>query len=154
MPQLENPLVIVNGVVPAQGKTCDALSNIRDDMLSFAMDQRVFGPRKLLVAFGDADGAFRGLAYTARRDPIDDALTACLDFLGHGAKTAIAFLDEPAAAGQPEPQFLERFIRMRSIAAEYHMVLVDWIACDDELLRCTRAGHCEPDQWWPDFACD
>lgn len=117
--------------------------------MSLALDQRAFGPRKLWVAFGERDGTFLGLAYTRRIEPIDAAFEACLDYLGSQAATAVAFLDEAVSAGKPPSSVWERFDRLRALAVVYGVTLVDWISCDDELIRTTRAGRCKPGEWWP-----
>jgi hypothetical protein len=119
--------------------------------MAFALDQRAFGPRKLLVAFGERDGRFRGLAYTARIAPIDAAFEACLDYLGAGAATAVAFLDEAVSQGEPTKSQMKRFHRLEAMAARYGITLVDWISCDDELIRLARGGRCDPDDWWPQY---
>lgn len=140
-------LIVVNGYAPVD-QAAAAEFNLRDEMLSMALDQRAFGPGKLLVAFGDSDGTFRGLAYTDRRDPIDSAFDACLDYLGSGAATAVAFNDEPVVVGEPAPWLAERFIRMQTIAALHGVTLIDWVSCDDEYLRPTRLGQCPQEDWW------
>ena len=44
-------------------------TDLREARWSFALDQRAFGPRRPLVAFGSDDERFLGLAHTARTDP-------------------------------------------------------------------------------------
>ncbi len=140
--------MIVNGCVPNGPPDSTAL-NVRDDIWSFAMDQRAFGPRMLLVAFADADGTFRGLAYAKRREPIDLVFEACLRHLGKGAAAAVGFLDERVVAGPIAAWSTARFERLHAAAAAHGITLVDWISCDDEYLRATRAGDSGPaDTWW------
>lgn len=128
------------------------MDNLRQSVWSFALDQRAFGPRKLLVAFADEDGTFRGLAFTARTDPLDLAFDACLQYLGTGAAAAIAFCDQPVAEGDLPPEQIELFERAQVIAASYGIRLVDWIACDDDKFRSHRTppvptGELD-DEWW------
>jgi len=60
--------------------------NLREKVWSYALDQRAFGPRKMLTAFADADGLFRGIAHTDRTDPPLLALEACLSYQGIGRR--------------------------------------------------------------------
>jgi hypothetical protein len=110
-------------------------TNLRDDLWSFALDQRAFGVRKLWVAFADDDGTFRGLAYTDRREPLELRFDACLAYLGAGATVAVAFCDEPVQDGPSTPELDQRLLAMRGIAAEYGIWLADWICCDDDRFR-------------------
>src|SRR5437899_458509 len=61
---------VVDGCVPTSRDN----TNTREEALSFALDQRAFGPRRLVVAFSDRNGRFRGLAYAPRTDPPEHAL--------------------------------------------------------------------------------
>jgi hypothetical protein len=145
--------IVVDGVVPADVSVEPSpLDNLRDGVWSFALDQRAFGPRKVWVAFADEDGTFRGLAYTARTDPPDVAFDACLQYLGAGAATAIAFCDQPVTDGPPAQEDIDLFRRAQAIATAYGIRLVDWIACDDDKFRSHRAPIGRPgelgDEWW------
>jgi hypothetical protein len=152
---MSKTFIIVDGVVPVK-KT--ELDDVRTNVWSYALDQRAFGPRKLLVAFTDANGQLRVLAHANRtRRPLD-SFTACLDYLGGGAAAAVAFCDERITAGPPPPGFLARFDEARALARSYRVHLVDWFACDDEQFRAARlttlAVQEQPD-WWdvPDGYC-
>jgi hypothetical protein len=143
---MRDALVVVDGLVAAE----HADMNLRDEkeLWGYALDQRAFGPRRLLVAFADADGRLRAIAHAKRTDPIDLALRACLQHLGHGAAAAVAFNDEPVVEGPPEPGLADRFWLARTICAASGVHLVDWISCDDDLFRSTRLAL-EPDgEWW------
>ena len=89
----------VRGLVP--GKRDRTNLRTLSEAMSFCLDQRAFGPRRLLVAFANRNGRFRGLAYTRRPDPPEAALAGCIEYLGRGAKVAIVFCDEPVAWGPP-----------------------------------------------------
>lgn len=149
LPGMKQPfLIVVEGYVPTAESDLD---NLREQVLSFALDQRAFGPRKLLTAFADADGRFRGLVYAERTDPPLIALRASLDYLGIDAVAAVVFCDEPVTDQPVTPAFLQRFEEARAAAAEYGVHLVDWFGCDDELfwaarLRTYRVEE-QPD-WW------
>lgn len=139
---------IVEGYLPTEAATLD---NLREQVWSFALDQRAFGPRKLWVAFAAGDGRFRGLAYTDRTDPPELGFQACLEYLGAGAAAAIAFCDQPVTDGPPPKEFVDLFERARLIAAEYRIQLVDWIACDDDTMRSNRTSIERDqldDEWW------
>jgi hypothetical protein len=124
--------------------------NIREDWWSVALDQRVFGPRRLLVAFAERDGNVISLAHTERLDPPEDGLDPCIRHLGLGAVAAVAFCDEPVPSAPPPDDLAERFAHARAVAADWGVHLVDWIACDDELYRSTRMalGLEDMDDWW------
>lgn len=52
------------------------------------------------------------------------------------------------APGPPPAELAPRFALARSIALQYGIHLVDWIACDDDLFRSSRLAL-EPDEdWW------
>ena len=124
--------------------------NLRDDPWSMALDQRAFGPRKLLVFLTRADGQMLSVAITDRVEPIDDAFRACLIHLGGDAVAAVAYLDEPVQSGPPTTEFMHRFDRLRDVAASLGITLVEWFSCDDDAFRATRLG--DPSQpgedWW------
>lgn len=148
-----SPLIVVDGVLPADVPVEPSpLDNLRDGVWSFALDQRAFGPRKLLVVFADEDGTFRGLAYTGRTDPPEVAFDACLPYLGAGAAAAIAFCDQPVTEGPPPSEYIGLFGRAERIATSYGIRLVDWIACDDDKFRSHRAPLAPRgklgDEWW------
>jgi len=141
---MDNKLVVVEGYVA----TAKDGTDLRKDAWSFALDQRAFGPGRLLVAFADRRGRLLSLAHCSRTDPAEAAMGACIQHLGRGARAAVAFCDEPVKAGPPPPELAGRFALARLIAVPYGVHLVDWIACDDQLFRSTRFAldpHCE---WW------
>src|SRR5687768_8597591 len=112
--------IVVEALVPTDADDTD----IRREAWSFALDQRAFGPRRLLVVFADRFGRFRGLAHTPRTDPPELALACCLDRLGHGADAAVAFCDEPLRWGPPPSDLGERFATARAVCVEYGVHLV------------------------------
>jgi len=124
---------------------------VRAKVWSYAMDQRAFGPRKLMVAFTDADGQLRVLAHAKRTKQPLLTLEACLDMHGDGAAAAVVWCDERVPAGPPPPEFHRRFEHARELAASYGVHLVDWIACDDEQFRAARLMTLMVDEqpdWW------
>jgi hypothetical protein len=140
-------LVEVEGVVPTHLDD----TNLRREAWSFALDQRAFGPRKLLVAFADADGTFRGMAVTERLESPgrELAIDPCIRFLGLGASVAVAFCDEPFIMGPPPADTAARFGLACASAASYGIRLVDWFACDDDALRSFRLALHPGEPWWP-----
>jgi hypothetical protein len=135
-------------VVDGYQATAKDRMDLRRDALSLALDQRAFGPRRLVVAFSDRKGRLRALAYTRRTDPPEMCLGACVDFAGKGAAAAVAFCDEHVINGPPPPDLGERFALARSITASYGVHLVDWFACDDQLFRSTRRALDPDGEWW------
>lgn len=143
---MRDTLVVVEGVVATDRDDTD-LSSFSEAM-SIALDQRMFGPRRLLVAFADADGRFRGIAHTKRTDPFELGLRACLQYLGEGAAAAVVFNDEPVAWGEPPPGQRVRLELARLICASAGVRLVDWICCDDQLFRSTKIAFEPGTEWW------
>lgn len=135
-------LIVVDGyTVTEQDDT-----NVREEAWSLALDQRAFGPRRLLVAFADPFGRLRSLAHTPRLDVPELALGPCIEFVGRGAAAAVAFCDEPVLEGPPPDDVPMRFALARSITAAYGIHLVDWF--DDQMFRSFQlALHPEAD-WW------
>lgn len=70
-------LVVDGYVATAAHKT-----NLRYEAMTLALDQRAFGPRRLLAAFSDAEGRLLSIAHTRRTRPPELALPACIDYLG------------------------------------------------------------------------
>src|SRR5687767_12260890 len=112
---MDDTVVVVEGYVATERDDTD-LSSFREAM-GFALDQRAFGPRRLLVAFTEADGRLRAIAHTRRTDPIEIALRGCLEHLGRGAAAAVAFNDEPVHDGPPADDLAERFWLWRLMCA-------------------------------------
>lgn len=141
---MDSPLVVVDGFRAG----CRDATDLREEAWSFALDQRAFGPRRLLVAFADRRGRLRGLAHTARTSPAELALGPCIRHLGRGAAAAVAFCDEPVVFGPPPADLAARFASARSIAAANGVHLVDWFACDDDLFRSSRLALEPGSEWW------
>jgi hypothetical protein len=145
---MSTSLIVVEGFVPVAESELDDVPN---QIWSYAMDQRAFGPRKLLVVFTNAAGRLHALAHANRTDPPILAFAACLDHLGAGAAAAVALCDEPVAPGPLSIELLERFTEARALAEAYGVHLVDWIACDDEAFRAIRLLTLTPSEqpdWW------
>jgi hypothetical protein len=117
------------------------------DAWSFALDQRCFGPRRLIVVTARSDGRVLGLAHCEQTDPPEMGLKCCLACLDDGAAAAVAYSDERV---EPEPpgDLDYRFRIGRAAAAEFGVFLVDWIMCDDLYVRSMRFVLEKPDDWW------
>jgi hypothetical protein len=144
---MRDTLCVVEGYVATDLDDTD-LSSFHEAM-GFALDQRHFGPRRLVVAFAEREGRFRGIAATKRTDPIEHALRACLLYMGDGAAAAVAFNDELIDWGPPPDDLANRFWLWRAMCRASGVHLVDWISCDDQLFRSTRLAL-EPEgaEWW------
>lgn len=146
--------IVVDALVPNPDVEHDPLP---EQILGIALDQRAFGPRKLMVAFGTYDGDFLALTYAGRTQPMNAALEACLlhfDTIGRGGHThaaAVVLCDEPVKHGPPPSAFLDKFKAAQEIARRHRVHLVDWIGCDDDLFRCARRREFTPTPergWW------
>ncbi|MBA8792832.1 hypothetical protein FHX74_000426 [Friedmanniella endophytica] len=140
-------LIVVDLLAPRG----DDVVNLREDVLSLALDQRAFGPRRLLVAFGTEDGELTALAHARRTDPPDLGLEACLfewATVDLRSRTAIALSDEPVVSDQPLRPIAERLALARGLAAGFGVHLVDWIACDDQSYRSFALSVGQPEEWW------
>lgn len=139
------PAIVVDAYVISDD--ADEILNLYDDVASIAVDQRMFGPRQLLVAFGSIDGRLLGLAHTGRTDPPDVGLRCCLDhFLGHSGfeegrvALVVAASDEVLDASASPPELSVEFGLALEVCDEFDVTLIDWIACDDGLYRSSRAA--------------
>jgi hypothetical protein len=140
--------IVVDGFVTA---AADSTINLQDDVWALALDQRAFGPRRLVVHCADRAGRVVGIAHTLRTDPPERALGPCLHHVGAGAATAVAFCDEMLSIGPPPLDLARRFGEACRIARRQGIHLVDWIACDDHLFRSSRfalSPETAPGEWW------
>jgi hypothetical protein len=108
--------------------------------LEIALDQRRFGPRRLLVVTCDLSGGMVGLAHCNPTEPPELAVGCCLDTLDDGAPAALAYRDEIVSEGRPGPDLEERFWAARAVALQHGVHLVDWIICDDLMYRSIKLG--------------
>lgn len=141
----DSPFLMVSGVVPVASARRELLPEIVWDL---ALDQRTFGPRRLLVAFADADGGLRGFAHARRTFPPHLGLAPCIAFLGDGAAACVALSDEPVASLAPTNVEVDRFCDAKEIAAARGIHLVDWIHCDDDMVRSMKLALAPDDPWW------
>ncbi|HET6952061.1 MAG TPA: hypothetical protein VFI47_16890 [Acidimicrobiales bacterium] len=110
-------------------------------MWDLALDQRAFGPRRVLVALTDRYGGLLELAHAERTEPPEVAFGLCLHGCAAGAVAAVAYCDEPVEAGSRPglvAEVAERFAAARLFARRRGVHLVDWIACDDLIFRSFR----------------
>jgi hypothetical protein len=119
-----------------------------DDAWGLALDQRAFGPRRLVVAFANPFGRLLGLAHAPRTDPTWYAMACCLDHFGPGPAAAIVYCDEPVTAGPPPSDLRARFEFARRVACNYDVHLIDWFACDDDMFRSSRIALDPDGEWW------
>ena len=141
---MNDSLIVVEGLVATDLDDTD----LREEAWSFALDQRAFGPRRLVVAFSDASGRFHGIAHTRRTDPPELALGPCIQHVGLRSAAAVAFCDEPVTMGPPPDDVALRFALARTIASDHGVHLVDWIACDDQEFRSFRLSVEPEGEWW------
>ena len=133
--------IVVDGIGPNPEFDHEPLP---EQILGIALDQRAFGPRRLMVAFAAYDGRFLSLLFTRRTDPVDHAVKGCLlhfDALGRCGEAraaAVVLCDEPVAEGPAPQSFVDKFERARRLARTHGVHLVDWIGCDDDMFRAAR----------------
>jgi hypothetical protein len=117
--------------------------------LELALDQRAFGPDRLVVATADRRGRVLGLAHCLLPEPPEAGLPCCLDLLKSEATVAaVAYSDEPVKAGPVSPELSLRFFIARATASDHGVHLVDWIICDGEMMRSLKFGLMEGATWW------
>lgn len=147
-------IIVVDAVAPNPDFHHDPLP---EQILGMALDQRAFGPRQLMVAFAAYDRRFLALTYARRTDPVRLALEGCLrhfDTLGRGGEAraaAVVLCDEPVQDGPTPPDFITKFAHAKSLARQFGVHLVDWIACDDDTFRSARLRTLQPATepgWW------
>lgn len=141
---MDGSLIVVEGLVATDKSDW----NVREAALELALDQRAFGPRRLLVAFADRAGRLLSIAHAPRTDPPEQALAPCIAYIGRGAPVAVAYCDEPVAEGPPPPDIGERFSNACAIVAAHGVHLVDWFACDDLMFRSSRIAVHPDGEWW------
>lgn len=125
--------------------------DMRECAWEFALDQRAFGPRRVLVALTDRSGRLLEIAHADRTDPPEFAFGLCLHERSSDATVALAYCDEPVDM-QSSPEHLadlaRRLADARWMAQRAGVHLVDWFACDDQAFRSFRFAS-EPDsEWW------
>lgn len=148
---MQQSLIVVKGLRATRRDHTD-LSSLRD-ALGIALDQRAFGPGRLLVAFAKPNGRFLGLAHTVRTAPPEEALDACIRYardalIGRRPACAVAYHDESVADGDPPADIADRFARAQAVAAARDVHLVDWLACDDLLFRSFTLALHPGSEWW------
>jgi hypothetical protein len=143
---VQESLIVVDGLRPAKR----ARINLRDEKewAGIALDQRAFGPARLLVAFAKRSGRLVGLAHAPRWDPPEPALDACIQHMGRGAAACIAYNDERVDEGAELDDIADRFGRASAVAARHGIHLVDWISCDDLWFRSSRLALFPDEPWW------
>jgi hypothetical protein len=127
--------------------TGDDLDLSGADFWGFALDQRAFGPRELVVVTARRDGAVLGLAHCEGTERPELALKCCLAALDDGAAAAVAYSDETVLA-QPPIGLRDRLDTARIAARQFGVHLVDWIMCDDLQVRSMRFTLEDCDDWW------
>ncbi len=133
-------------IVEGYRYTGDDLDLSGPDFWGFALDQRAFGPRRLVVVTARSDGAVLGLAHCERTEPPELALKCCLAALGDG-DIAVAYSDEPVSA-DPPIGLRDRLDTARVAARELGVHLVDWIMCDDLQMRSMHITQEGSSHWW------
>lgn len=141
-------------VVHVLEATEEAGINVIHDWPSLCLDQRAFGPRRLLVAFADRTGLMLYLTYADRLDDLGLALRCAVDTVVRndgsrsGLAAVVAFNDEPVSTEIPA-DVGERFTAASLVCAEHDLRLVDWLMCDDDMFRSMRFSIDPDTDWWP-----
>lgn len=146
---MDSDTIVVELVVATDPKDM----SLRDDVWSIALDQRVFGSGRLLVAGADPAGHLLGIAHTTTGDRVELRLACCLEHMFNSAlvpATAVVFNDEPVEWGPPPDDLALRFKVASEVAADFGVHLVDWFACDggSELFRSARLALHPGSEWW------
>jgi hypothetical protein len=125
----------------------DELDLRGNDFWGLALDQRAFGPQRLVVVTAGSNGAAIGLAHCERTEPPELALKCCLHTLNDGAAAVVAYSDEPVSA-DPPIGLGDRLDAARAAAREFGVHLVDWVMCDDDQMRSMRFTLEDCNPWW------
>jgi hypothetical protein len=141
---MEDPCITIVEGIRYSGDEFD----LRHDLWDFALEQRYFGPRQLVVATGSSDGRVIGLVHCRQTEPREMALKYCLAALDQRPAVAVAYSDEPVSL-EPPLDLRERFDAARAAAGEFGVHLVDWIMCDDIHIRSIKYSlEVSEDDWW------
>ncbi len=141
--------IVVERVIPPQQQ-----DTLRGPLRwEIALDQRAFGPCRVLVAATDRAGTLLELIHAERTDPPELAFGLCLRTAGPSTVAAVAYCDEPVDMGASATELnamVDRFLDARQFAANHFGVhLVDWIACDDQRMRSFLLLHDPGADQWP-----
>ena len=117
------------------------------DLFGLALDQRAFGPRRLVVVTARPDGAAVGLAHCEQTELPELALRCCLAALEDWGAVAVAYSDEPVFA-DPPIGLRDRLDSARDAARDFGVHLVDWFMCDDSVMRSIRITLEECNHRW------
>jgi hypothetical protein len=136
--------ITVEGYVPSSD--CPP-EDLRETIWGYALDQRAFGPGRLVVVLADEHRDLVGVAHTPRTSRPELAVGPCIEHIGRGV-AAVALCDEPVSWGPPPADLALRLALARSVAAGHGVHLVDWISCDDQLFRSAALASEPLEQWW------
>lgn len=132
-----------------------AKEHILTEVWGLALDQRAFGPRRLVVVCTDGKGWLRTITHCPRLTTPERGLDPCLQMARrrqgrHRLVSAVALCDEPVVAEAPLHELdaiRARFVDAQSRAWVHGFKLLDWIACDDDQFRSFRVAGGEA-PWW------
>lgn len=130
-------------------------TNLLRDGASFLLDQRAFGPRRMLVFFADTSGRMHYMTHCPRladetialECSIDTVLSKNAAALEH-VRAAVVYNDEPVAEEMPDNLGL-RFAAASEVFRRHGIRLVDWWMCDDQVFRSMHYALHPEDPWWP-----
>lgn len=142
-------------VVECLRSTDEDDTNLIRDHMSFLLDQRAFGPRRLLIFFTDERADMHYLTHCPRHDDLLVAVMCSIDTVMHGnphaqqhVRAAVVFNDEPVSEDIPG-NLAQRFEAVSAVFAAHGITLVDWWMCDDQLFRSMRFSVDPNQPWWP-----
>lgn len=133
------------------GYRCDGDTTDLDGpgLFNIALDQRVFGRHRLLVATAKRSGKLLTLTHCQMAEPIVTAFGCCLDLLSsEDAAVVVAYSDEPVGKGPVSAALAQRFFEARAAASDRGLYLLDWLLCTPTDFRSLKLGLIDGGEWW------
>ena len=112
-----------------------------------AVEQRMFGSQRLVVAGADRDCRFLGLVHCPMTDQVESALPCCIETLeSEDLAAVVAYTDEPMTLAPSD--LAKLFFLRRAAAADQGVHLLDWMFCDGMYVLSLKYRLIENPRWW------
>ena len=119
------------------------------DAFKLAVEQRMFGSQRLVVAGADRNCRFLGLVHCLMTEQPEIALGYCIETLDcEGLAAVVAYSDEPIGLGLASSDLALSFFRRRAAGADHGVHLVDWMFCDGKYVLSLKYQLIKNPTWW------